>query len=293
VPIRVRACAKVNLFLRVLGARSDGYHDIETIFHGVSLCDELAFAPRPTGVEIRTAPGARGVLPPVRDNLIARAAQLFADQAARRGVSVRVVKRIPVGGGLGGGSVDAAATLVALNELWDLGLDAAGLSRAATALGSDVAYFLAGGTVLATGRGEKLVPIASPAALWLVLGISDVPLLTRDVYARWDKHRTRGPTSSALVDALGRGDVSAVGARLHNDLEPAAISLRPELAAARDVLLDAGALGAAVSGSGPTVFGLAGSEDHARSLAAAVSARFDAVEVVRGATTSVEVLGGG
>jgi 4-diphosphocytidyl-2-C-methyl-D-erythritol kinase len=294
--IHMRAHAKINLFLRVLGTRADGYHEIETIFQAVSLWDDVSVNTEARGLTLQAelAPGAGGELPPTADNLMLRAAGIVREAAGgSRGASMRLVKRIPIGGGLGGGSADAAAVLVGLNELWDRPLDADAMRAGAARLGSDVSFFLAGGTALATSRGEELSALVAPKALWFVLGISDEPLRTSDVYARSDGLETSETTSGPMVVALGAGDVAAIGALLHNDLEVAACSVRPDLGARKQALLEAGAVGACTSGSGPTLYALATSEDHARAIARAVSEAFDRVAVVSSRTSAVELLKGG
>lgn len=289
--MRIRTHAKLNLFLRVLGSRKDGYHDLETILHGVKLFDEIDITTTDdAGVDLQVtcAPGVRGQLSSGEDNLIHRAAEHLVRAGAGKGAAIRLLKRIPIGAGLGGGSANAAGTLVALNELWGHPLNVSELLAAATALGSDVPYCLTGGTALATARGEQVTPLAGPDSLWFVLGISHRPLLTRDVYRRWDGLEASNAGSAALMRALDAGDVAAIAALLHNDLEPAALLLRPELEEGRAALERAGALGTCLSGSGPTWYGLCSDEGHARRTADALGDRFDRVEVVRSSRTCVE-----
>ncbi|MGH2729323.1 MAG: 4-(cytidine 5'-diphospho)-2-C-methyl-D-erythritol kinase, partial [Actinomycetota bacterium] len=228
----MRAHAKLNLYLRVLSRRRDGYHEIVTILHGIDLADDLEVADGRTG-EINLV-ADRDLEP----NLVVVAARrLMTRIEGGAGASIRLTKRIPVGAGLGGGSADAAATLVALNELWDAGLDRSALMEVAAEVGSDVPYFLIGGTALATGRGEKVRPLDAPAAMWFVLGLSDDPLMTSAVYDRYDElPLVEGPSPATMIAALGAGDVEAVGSLLSNDLERVAIDLRPELAAKKAVL---------------------------------------------------------
>lgn len=291
--LRLKAHAKINLFLRVMGRRPDGYHEIETILHGVSLPDEIDVAVAAAGfaVEMEWGPGLTGWLPAQADNLAARAARLLQSRTGRiRGARVHVVKNIPVGAGLGGGSADSAAVLVALNRLWDEGLNTDGLVRLAADIGSDVPYCIGGGTVLATGRGENLTPLPGPE-LCFVLGFSYQPLLTRDVYRAWDQLGSSDTGRAApMILALGAGDAEEVAMALHNDLEAAACALRPELAAKKKSMIAAGALGALVSGSGPTVFGLARDGREAEAVAARVEEHFDAVLVVSSKEQCIEAL---
>lgn len=282
--IRVRTHAKINLFLRVLARRPDGYHEIETIFHGVGLGDDLEVRARTApGCEVRMelADGLTGPLPLGEENVITHAANCLIGRIPRHtGVDVQVVKRVPLAAGLGGGSGNAAGVLLTLNEIWAGGLRRSELLDVALQVGSDVPYCLTGGTALATARGEKLTPLPSLCEMWFVLAISDEPLLARDVYAAWDRLEPTDEVRSApMALALGAGDVAEVASLLHNDLERAAFSLAPGLAQKKERLLAEGALGACVSGSGPTIFGIARDEPHARAIAGAVAGDFAGVIV--------------
>ena len=293
VGIRLRTYSKVNLFLRVVGRRPDGYHEIESIFHGVSLADEIEVTPGPgsdVDVEMTVANGPRNDAPAREDNLAYLASQALVDRGVvASGVRIEITKHIPIGAGLGGGSGNAAGVLVALNELWKGGLGADALSEVGATVGSDVPYCLAGGTMLASGRGEHLSSLPSPAEMHFVLGMSNEPLFTTDIYARWDELGKDSKVGSApMTLALGAGDAAEVAGLLHNDLEPAAFSLRPELEELKKVISSAGALGAGMTGSGPTLFGIARDEDHAKDIAAKIGDRFDDVAVVRSAHRCVE-----
>jgi 4-diphosphocytidyl-2-C-methyl-D-erythritol kinase len=293
--VRVRTHAKINLFLRVHGRRRDGYHDIQTVFHGISLADDMEFANGKRGeidVQMTLARNLLGELPSREDNLVVRAAQLLACECRERsGARIKVTKRIPIGAGLAGGSADAAGALVGLNRLWAVGLDGEALVRLGRRLGSDVPYCVVGGTVFATGRGEVLAPLAAPTRMWFVLAVSGNPLSTRRVYEAWDEYPGTGPDDGSLLKgALSTGDVAGVASALRNDLETAAFRLRPELAAKKDLLYDSGALGACLTGSGPALIAVANSEAHARDLAGRVSDHFDFVEVVASQNGGVERL---
>lgn len=292
--VSVRTHAKVNLFLRVVGGRADGYHEIETILHGVRLADEVTFVPTTTGRIELVVDVAEG-LPPVpegRDNLLWRAAAALVERGVvNRGVLIRLSKRIPVGAGLGGGSANAAGALVVLNRLWNAGVDQAALLEIAGGVGSDVPYCIGGGTALATGRGEQLTILPAPEPMWFVLGVWRRPLSTADVYAGWDSFGVPTDTAaSPLTLALGSGDVADVASLVHNDLEQVAFELRPEIEVGKRALLDAGSLGACMSGSGPTVFGIARGRDHAHVVAGRVEDVFDRVFVVPTQTQCVEGL---
>jgi 4-diphosphocytidyl-2-C-methyl-D-erythritol kinase len=292
--MKLRTNAKVNLFLRVLGERGDGYHEIETILHSVSLADDIEIVRTETGtvgVEMAYAEGWTGEIPGPRENIVHAAALSLIEAGAKNtGVLIRLVKRIPAGAGLGGGSGNAAGALVALAQHWGLEIAPAALLERAAALGSDVPYCIEGGTSLASGRGEKLTRLAPPAPMWFVLGISDRPLPTRDVYAAFSAPSSDATHQSApMALALGAGDIGEIGAMLHNDLEGPAFALRPELPALKDKMLASGALGALLSGSGPTLFSLARDREHARAIARAVEADFARIEVVESRQACVEI----
>jgi 4-diphosphocytidyl-2-C-methyl-D-erythritol kinase len=283
--VHLRCFAKVNLFLGVLGKRPDGYHEIETILHNVSLVDDV-WVEETAGDGIEVVMDA-GDVPP-GENLAARAAEALARRGVgRAGLRIRIEKSIPVAGGMGGGSADAAAVLIGLAHLSGADVEPTVLEDAAADVGSDVPFFLRGGTQVASGRGERLSPLEMPQPFWFVLGIDGRPLSTAAVYRAWSgppSGRDRAPT--AVVAAGGPREVAR---HLHNDLEPAAFALRPELAAKKERLLEAGCLGALLSGSGPTLFGLCDDEGSARRAAGVVSGIFDRVEVVRSHARGVEI----
>jgi 4-diphosphocytidyl-2-C-methyl-D-erythritol kinase len=291
--LRVRSHAKLNLFLRIAGRRPDGYHELESIFHGIGLADEIEFIPtasESTEVEMRLGEGLKGDLPVPSENLVGRSVQALLERGGRNpGIKIRIVKNIPIAAGLGGGSGNAAAALVALGEMWGMGIAKDELLKAAASVGSDVPYCINGGTVLAMQRGEQLTPLPAPDKLWFVIGISFRPLLTKEVYDQWDAlGNATGARSAPMTLALGGGDVAEIASLLHNDLEPAAFKLRPGLERQKERLLAAGALSASITGSGPTLFGIVRNEEHARSVAARVEDTFDKVLVTSSFPTCVE-----
>jgi 4-diphosphocytidyl-2-C-methyl-D-erythritol kinase len=290
--MRLRTHGKVNLFLRVIGLRRDGFHEVETILHGVNLYDEIEIEASGDEVDVTMGfvEGLAGTLPSKEENLIARAAMLLAEgHENARGARLRVRKGIPVGAGLGGGSSNAAGALVALAEMWGIDLDRDRLFALAEKLGADVPYCIEGGTALATSRGEQLTPLPNIRQMWFVLGGSTEPLLTREVYERWDETGPGQESSSVpLSMALGAGDSAEVATLLHNDLEVPAFGLRPELREKKALLVEAGALGACMSGSGPTTFGIAADEGSASAIAEKVRDSFDWVRVVRSQATCIE-----
>jgi 4-diphosphocytidyl-2-C-methyl-D-erythritol kinase len=282
--ITLRAAAKLNLFLRVRGRLERGFHELETIFHGVGLEDLVVLTQAPAGsieVDVIGPASVQAHVPAPADNLVRIAALRLAPLAKREaGATIVVTKSIPFGAGLAGGSADAAATLVGLNELWQLELAPESMLELAAALGSDVPYCIEGGTVLAWGRGTHLTRLPEPPAMWFVLGMSDRPLLTGEVFAAWDDVGETAPVSAdGLVTALAGGDLAEIAGHLHNDLYGPALSIRPEIEGGLGALLDAGAVGAGMSGSGPTVFGIAGGEQEALDIARSVGKVFSRVEV--------------
>ncbi|MEU1880398.1 4-(cytidine 5'-diphospho)-2-C-methyl-D-erythritol kinase [Streptosporangium sp. NPDC020072] len=277
--VTVRVPAKVNLRLAVGPLRDDGFHDLVNVFHAVSIFDEVT-AVAETGMRVRVEGESASEVPQDADNLAIRAALALAGHAGRSyGVSLVIRKAIPVAGGMAGGSADAAAALVACNELWGLGLPVEDLMEIAADLGSDVPFALLGGTAVGTGRGERLTSLEADGTFHWVFALADGGLSTARVYAECDRLRAEsgdpvGPprASQPLLAALRAGDAKALGAELANDLQPAAVSLRPSLARTLDAGREHGALGALVSGSGPTCAFLAESADHAVTLAARLRA---------------------
>lgn len=272
----VRVPAKINLALHVGRLRRDGYHDLATVFHAVSLYDDLSAAPADDiVVEVR---GVTGGVPLGTDNLAVRAARLLARRrGVSRGARLRITKRIPVAGGMAGGSADAAAALVACDALWRTGLSRDELRDVASELGSDVPFALLGGTALGTGRGEQLTPALARGEYHWVLACSDRGMSTHTVFAEADRLRKGRPipetrVAAAMMQVLRTGDAEALGSLLVNDLQPAAVRLRPDLERTLEVGRGEGALGAVVSGSGPTVVFLVADSEAALDLSVALTA---------------------
>jgi 4-diphosphocytidyl-2-C-methyl-D-erythritol kinase len=274
--VTVRAPAKLNLHLSVGRRRTDGYHDLTTVYQAVGLYDELDATPSDALTVTVAGEGAENV-PTDSSNLAVRAAALLGMETGRSpSVALTLRKGIPVAGGCAGGSADAAAALVACDALWGTGMSRADLTKLAARLGSDVPFALHGGTALGTGRGELLTPVLGHGAYSWVLALVDGGLSTPDVYAELDRQRDHGPVGvvsdpATVLTALRSGDAVALGRALTNDLQPAAIALRPPLRMLLDTGADLGALGSMISGSGPTVAFLARSDDHAVALAAALA----------------------
>lgn len=254
----------MNLVLEVLGKRPDGYHELSTVLQAVDLFDRLVLQ-EDDALTLRTSDPD---LPTDDGNLVLKAARLLREAAGvTPGARITLEKRIPVAAGLGGGSSDAAATLWGLNRLWRLGWGRERLAGLAAELGADVPFFLQGGRALATGRGERLKPLPVAPAMSLVLVKPRFPLSTREVYARvpagW---KDDGSWTSRLVRALASRDSSRMVLCLYNALEAVVEPAYPEITRIKQALANAGALGSVMSGSGPTVVGVARSPDHARQL---------------------------
>jgi 4-diphosphocytidyl-2-C-methyl-D-erythritol kinase len=317
--VTVRVPAKINLQLAVGPLRPDGYHGLVTVFHAVSLFDEVTVTPAETDTVIVTGEGA-GLVPEDGDNLALRAIRVLRKAVTKPAasakpadvldivgtvgpadagspkvtgagagrpdlgrVAVTIHKRIPVAGGMAGGSADAAAALVACNELWGTGLSLEELCKLAGDVGSDVAFAVVGGTAIGEGRGEQLTqaPVAPVTYHW-VIALADGHLSTPTVFRELDRRRAaqearRGQKtadpglSSDLMSALSAGDPARLGAALSNDLQEPALTLFPALRKTLEAGSEAGALGTLISGSGPTCFFLAESAAHATELAAALT----------------------
>jgi 4-diphosphocytidyl-2-C-methyl-D-erythritol kinase len=254
--VRIRAHAKINLDLRVLGTHADGFHELRTVFQAIGLHDTLTIVPRPGPFAIECT--AAGV-PLDRSNLIWKAGEALWRAARRSGelrdIVVRLEKRIPPQAGLGGGSADAAATLIALARAWRLGVKPSQLTEVAAVLGADVPFFLSGGTALGLGRGEEIYPLADLPRHWVVLLMPGFGVSTADAYEWYDADRDsdRGVVREPQHVP---GPWPSRAAQMINDLEPPIARRHPEIDQMKAALRRAGAQAAAMSGSGSAVFGL-------------------------------------
>ncbi|MFG3529563.1 4-(cytidine 5'-diphospho)-2-C-methyl-D-erythritol kinase [Streptomyces sp. NPDC047917] len=273
--VTVRVPAKVNVQLAVGAPRPDGFHDLANVFLAVGLYDEVTVTPAD---ELRiTCSGPDAVQVPLdASNLAARAAIALAERhGIAPDVHIHIAKDIPVAGGMAGGSADGAAALLACDALWSTGATRDELLAICAELGSDVPFSLVGGAALGTGRGERLTPIEVGSAFHWVFAVADGGLSTPAVYGEFDRltANTDVPVpeaSPALLGALRTGDATALAEALSNDLQPAALSLRPSLADTLAAGTAAGALAALVSGSGPTTAFLVADEESARKVAEAL-----------------------
>ncbi len=260
------APAKINLFLHVLRKRPDGYHDLASLMQQISIYDELNFSPCPEGITL-SCPGTD--LPTNEDNLIYRAArELFDYTEYQGGVEIILQKKIPSAAGLGGGSSDAATTLLALNDLCSLNVSQNELMKIGAKLGADVPFFIFGSKAFATGIGDELQVISDLPKLNLVLINPAFPLSTKAVYEGLNLTLTKNKNSYSIPRFYALGDVIR---ELHNDLESVSIKMHPGLNDFKQMLVKEGALGALMSGSGPTLFGIFANEKSAKEARDAIS----------------------
>lgn len=263
------ARAKVNVFLRVLGLREDGYHDLESLIVPLSLADTVVC--RPAQRLSLTVEGGDPSLSDGPDNLVLVAALALAEATGTlAGADITLHKRIPVAAGLGGGSTDAAAVLSALNELWELDLPEEELLQIAADVGSDVPATLVARPVRVTGRGEQLEPAVVPPMWWVVVP-ADFHIRTPDAFRWWDEDGgTTGPDPAPLLGALAAGDLPGVAWQMYNDLQLPVFGRHPELLATAQALGSRGALAVLMCGSGPTLAGLFGDVAAARVAAGGI-----------------------
>lgn len=278
--VLVRTPAKVNLHLGVGAVRPDGFHELVNVFQAVSLTDELtARTPDDGGVTLSVSGEHIKGVPQDRRNLAVRAAYALAEQAGvPADVELQLRKQIPVAGGMAGGSADAAAALVACDALWGTRASREDLIKLGATLGADVPFALVGGTAVGRGVGEQLTPALVRGEFHWVFAVAATGLSTVKVYGEFDRMRngtgpSHPPEPDELMAALAAGDEVALGRVLHNDLQPAAVSLRPALRRTLAAGRELGAIGVLVSGSGPTCAFLAHSADHAVDLAVELASR--------------------
>lgn len=271
-PLVERAHAKLNVFLRVLGRRDDGYHDLETLLLPLDLYDVLSIAPSDVFAVEVVGPRAAELAESGGESLLTRAAEAFAEATGVPSpVGVVLDKRIPVAAGMGGGSSDAAALLRALGRLHDVCTER--LVEIAAGVGSDVPGLVSGEATYAAGRGERLASVHAQPTTWVVRPFP-FAISTPDAYDWWDEQGTTGPDPGALIAALETGNDELMGSALFDDLQGPVVARHPEIGATIEAFLAAGALGAIMTGSGPTVVALARHLGHADTLAAAVPGSF-------------------
>ena len=263
-----KAFAKLNLYLGIHGLREDGYHELETVFQAIDLCDLVALSVHHQGgISLRCN---LPYLPTDGRNLAVKAAEVFFRTAGMEnpGLNINIKKTIPVGAGMAGGSTDAACVLRLLNRAFGMPLCDKKLAEAALSLGADVPFCLKGGTALAKGVGEKLQPLAPMPACFFVVAKPGFSVATKDAFQLYDQQPARNyPASTALMEGLERGELETVARNLYNALEEPVGGQKPLIFRVRDTLLEQGALGARMTGSGSAVFGIFTQEDQARQAA--------------------------
>ena len=290
--VRVEAPGKVNLFLSAGAPGPDGYHPLTTVFQAVRLIETVTArrqSAQDHGTVTLTLEEPNDAVPTDASNLAVRAAELLAEATGvNEGVDLLLRKRVPVAGGMAGGSADAAATLVACNALWGTNLTLPELSALAARLGADVPFSLTGATAVGSGRGDLVTPIMTRGSYHWVFALAEEGLSTPAVFRHFDELSASGPTDPAVRDvpealtaALRAGDVCALATCLHNDLQAAALDLRPELARVIAVAEEAGALRAIVSGSGPTIAALVEDPGSAQRVSRALTASGLVADVLR------------
>lgn len=282
----VRAPGKINLQLSVGPLKSNGYHDLATVFQAVSLFDDVTVEKNDSD-KITINADSKVPIPLGEENLAYRAAALMIKEfRLPRGISILIKKEIPVAGGMAGGSADAAATIVAMDSLFNLALKRNEMEALGATLGADVPFSISGGTAIGVGHGDQLTPVLSRGTYNWVLALSTSGLSTPAVYKECDRLRegmdlAQPHIKETLLSALGSGNAQELGRELNNDLQAAACSLKPALRLIIDVGLDYGALGGIVSGSGPTVAFLAENEEHALDLIVALTSSGVVGNVIR------------
>jgi 4-diphosphocytidyl-2-C-methyl-D-erythritol kinase len=274
----LRAFAKVNYAVEVRGTRPDGYHEISTVLQSISLFDDLQLERTDAGFDLLVEPEEAEVGPP-HENTVHKAWRLLGQLVGEElPVRARLHKRVPAGAGLGGGSADAAAVLLGLDELFGLGLSADELREVGLRIGADVPFCLAGGTALGEGIGEVLTPLPAPPPHALVVAKPVAGADTARIYRAYDQRppQNRHP-AAPIVEALRTGDLGVLALSVGNDLTPVTREIVPGVGELEDELLRSGALGAAMSGTGSAVYGIFGSEEEARVASNGLRAPYAAV----------------
>lgn len=264
--IQLKALAKINLGLDVLRRREDGYHEVKMIMQTISLCDELELRKRKQpGIQVRTN---LHYLPTNENNLVYKAAQLLMEEfQIGDGIAIQLQKRIPVAAGMAGGSSDAAAVLWGMNQMYGLGLSRKGLMERGVRLGADVPYCVLRGTALAEGIGERLRTLPPMPKCYILLAKPGISVSTRFVYENLhanDLKPGQHPDVDAMIEAMKEKDLGLLTARMGNVLELVTVPAHPVIEEIKRYMLEAGALGAMMSGSGPTVFGIFDTQAKAR-----------------------------
>ncbi|MBP3351265.1 MAG: 4-(cytidine 5'-diphospho)-2-C-methyl-D-erythritol kinase [Lachnospiraceae bacterium] len=258
-----KAYAKINLGLDVIGVLPNGYHEVKMIMQTVGIYDVLTFAKIPEGIVVTTDSGE---LPTDENNLIYKSAKLMMEKYhLPGGVKIHLEKNIPIAAGMAGGSTDAAATFAGMNELFEIGADEEALRELGVKVGADVPYCIMGGTALAEGIGEKLSPLPAPKDCYLLIAKPDINVSTKYVYEHLDAEGVeKHPDIDGMIMALEQGSLEGVVERLGNVLETVTVKKHPIIKQIKQIMLENGARGSLMSGSGPTVFGIFTEEEKAK-----------------------------
>lgn len=285
----VKAFAKINLYLRVLSRRPDGYHNIETIYQSVSLADTLEFS-RDLSVDrvnLYLFPNSAFIVSTDESNFVLRAVNLLQQSTEKeiRHLRIGLDKQIPVGGGLGGGSTDAAATLFAVNQLFSLGFNEEALLKIATSLGADVPFFFWGGTALARGKGEIISPLENNLQYYVIVVFPSFPITTTEAYKRLDEYQgacfKKEPQVNSIIEALKRGSLTELKDSMTNSFSEVIEGLYPETKTMREDLLAAGCLAAQLTGSGSAVFGICETIEESRRVKEIISKEYNYVYICK------------
>lgn len=263
VSVLMKAPAKINLSIDVLFKRPDGYHEVEMVMTTIDLSDRLELVPRQDSQIVIES--SASFIPRDERNLAYQAAELLQKRfGISTGVTIHIEKQIPVAAGLAGGSSDAAAVLKGLNQLWQLGLSTEEMARLGASIGSDVAFCVYGGTALAKGRGEQITPLPSPPPFWVILAKPPLGVSTAHVYQHLDLNKmTRRPDTQSIIAALKQGNFSLLTKSMANVLESVTLEHYPQVKWYKEKMVEFGADGVLMSGSGPTIFGLVQKESRA------------------------------
>ncbi|HZJ83066.1 MAG TPA: 4-(cytidine 5'-diphospho)-2-C-methyl-D-erythritol kinase [Clostridia bacterium] len=284
--ISVRVCGKINLTLDVVGKRSDGYHDVDMIMQSVDLWDEIVLGTSREGIDLNT--NMEG-LPCDDSNIAWRATQLVKEGFnISEGVDIFLKKNIPMEAGMAGGSADCAGVLLGLNILWDLGMDSDQLRSLGKSLGADVPFCLMGGTALAQGIGDKLTPIDSKKDMWLVIVKPDFGVSTQEIYGGLRLDRIdRRPNNLKVIELLRLGEIAEIGSNLVNVLEEVTIPMHPIISHIKLELLELGAFGSLMSGSGPSVYGIFKDKSSAHRVANILKRKYGQVFALKTTGTGI------
>ena len=273
--MKIKTPAKINLTLDVMRRLPNGYHELKTVFQAIDLCDELEFIENATG-DIKITSNSKQI-PLDENNIVYKAADLLRQKYnVKKGVDIHIEKKIPVAAGMAGGSTDAGATFKALSEIWELGLSQDELMKLGAEIGMDVAFTIMGGTALGTNFGEKLALIKSKLELNLVTVTPEIAVSTKEAYEGLDLSviGQNSIKTDQAVKAIEVGDLSGLVENLHNDFEQSIIPQHPAISEIKEKMIELKALGSLMSGSGPSVFGVWGSEGEAGKAAKVLSEKY-------------------